>query len=57
MNQETVQIFGDGVLAEIALMGAELQVLKTKGAGMFCGKRTISIGTVWRRICFPSLDG
>lgn len=31
MNQETVQIFGDGVLAEIALMGAELQVLKTKG--------------------------
>lgn len=31
MNQETVQIFGDGVLAEIALMGAELQVLKAKG--------------------------
>ena len=47
MNQETVQIFGDGVLAEIALMGAELQVLKAKG-----GRNVL-----WRRICFPSLDG
>lgn len=51
MNQETVQIFGEGVGAEIALMGAELQVLKREGSNNVLWQKDDAI---WNRVA-PNL--
>lgn len=51
MNRQTVQIFGDGVMAEIALLGAELQVLKTEGGSNVLWQKD---DTHWNRVA-PNL--